>query len=111
MKNKISALLLIAVFLFTSLPLTYLFVIDVSASDSLGSISECSVNMTTEKIKVRGSIKHSVLVNNRDSKIAVYRFAPWVNVNSAIKSATPLASMDMTIKEAAKAVDKAMLNL
>ena len=97
MKNKISALLLIAVFLFTSLPLTYLFVIDVSASDSLGSISECSVNMTTEKIKVRGSIKHSVLVNNRDSKIAVYRFAPWVNVNSAIKSATPLASMDMTI--------------
>lgn len=97
MKNKIPILFLIAVFLFTSLPLAYLFAIDAAASESLGSITECTLNNSLEKITVRGSIKHSVLVNNRDSKIAVYRFDPWVNVEKAIKLATPLASMDMTI--------------
>lgn len=90
-------MLLIAAFLFMSLPMAYLFSINASASDSLGSITECVIDNASETIAVRGSIKHSILVGNRNSKIAVFRFDPWVNVKSAIKNATPLATVDMTI--------------
>lgn len=97
MNNKVFILFFLAVFLLTSLPFTCFFAIDASASESLGSITECVVNPNSEKITVRGSIKHSVLVNNRNSKIAVYRFDPWINVKNSINAATPIASMDMTI--------------
>ncbi len=99
MKTKYFAVFLIAVILINMiLPFSSLMVIEVSASDSLGTITECVIDRSSEKIMIRGSIKHSVLVNNRDSKLAVYRFDPWVNVENAVRRATPLATMDMTIR-------------
>ncbi len=64
---------------------------------SLGSITYCTVDDARNLIKIHGSIKHSVLIGNRDSKIAVYRFDPWLDVTSAIATAEPLAVTDMSI--------------
>ncbi len=93
-----AAILVAAIMINMILPFASLLIIDASASDSLGSITECVIDQTSEKIMIRGSIKHSVLVNNRDGKLAVYRFDPWVNVANAVRRATPLATMDMTIR-------------
>ncbi|MBR4033733.1 MAG: hypothetical protein IKJ04_02895, partial [Clostridia bacterium] len=99
MKTKYSAAILVAAIMINMiLPFASLMIIDASASESLGSITECVIDRTSEKIMIRGSIKHSVLVNNRDGKLAVYRFDPWVNVENAVRRATPLATMDMTIR-------------
>ncbi len=64
---------------------------------SLGSITYCTVDDSRNLIKIHGSIKHSVLIGNRDAKIAVYRFDPWLDVTTAIASAEPLAMTDMSI--------------
>lgn len=99
MKAKGLAALLIAVLILNILaPLFTLVVIEASASDFSGTITECAVDRAGERITVRGSIKHGVLVNNRDCKLGVFRFEPWVNVTHTIKKSTPLATMDMTIR-------------
>ena len=64
---------------------------------SLGSITYCTVDAARGLIKIHGSIKHTVLIGNREAKIAVYRFDPWVDVTSAISTAEPLATTDMSI--------------
>ncbi len=98
MKIKYFAAFMLVAFLLTSLPFSSLMVLDASAAESLGTITECIIDRSSEKIMIRGSIKHSVLVDNRDGKIAVYRFDPWINALNAVKTATPLATMDMTIR-------------
>lgn len=99
MKTKyFAAFLIAAVMINLFIPLSSLMVIETSASEALGTITECVIDRNSEKIMIRGSIKHSVLVNNRDGKLAVYRFDPWMNVENAVRRATPLATMDMTIR-------------
>ncbi len=98
MKIKYFAAFILVVFLFTSLPFSRLIAIDASAAESLGTITECVIDRSSEKIMIKGSIKHSILVDNRDGKIAVFRFDPWINALNAVKTATPLATMDMTIR-------------
>ena len=64
---------------------------------SLGSITTCTVDDNSNLVVIQGSIKHSVLIGNRDSKIAVYRFDPWTDVASALSEAEPYALSDMSI--------------
>jgi len=94
--KKISAFL--AVIMLISAFAASMPVISVSASENLGTITECRIDRSTDKILISGSIKHSVLVNNRNSTIAVYRIDPWTNIINAVKTATPLATMSITIR-------------
>lgn len=98
MKIKYIAALLVTALLITYIPLLLSVTADASAFETLGTITECVIDGRSEKIMIRGSVKHNVLVGNRDGKIAVYRFDPWINISSAVKTATPVASMDMTIR-------------
>jgi hypothetical protein len=97
MHNRFLSLIL-ALLIVVPLPLWAVMTVWAAPSENLGAISECIVDKSTEKIVIRGSLKHGVLVNNREAKLAVYRFDPWVNVESAVKKSTPLATMDMTIR-------------
>ena len=93
MKIKYIAALLVTALLITYIPLLLSITADASALETLGTITECVIDGRSEKIMIRGSVKHNVLVGNRDGKIAVYRFDPWINISSAVKTATPVASM------------------
>lgn len=97
-KTKYFAILMVAVMLLTSLPLYTAINVQADAIENLGTITECKVDRNAQTLSISGSIKHSVLVVNRESKIAVYRFDPWVNISSALKNAEPLETMDMTIR-------------
>lgn len=94
--KKITAFL--AVIMIISVLSVFMPIINVSASENLGTITECRIDRSTDKIMISGSIKHSVLVSNRNSTIAVYRIDPWTNITNAVKTATPLATMSMTIR-------------
>ncbi|MGM9642662.1 MAG: DUF5722 domain-containing protein, partial [Eubacteriales bacterium] len=98
MKSKYLTVLFLAVFLVTSLPIAGILALNAAASPSLGTVAECVVNEQAETVRVSGSIKHSVLVSNREGKIAVYRFDPWEDYAKQIRTAVPLATMDMTIR-------------
>lgn len=64
---------------------------------SLGTITSCTVDANRDAVIISGSVKHSVLIGNRDAQIAVYRFGPWIDVASAVSSADPEAVTDMSI--------------
>lgn len=98
MKRINLTVLLLAVFLVSSLPIAGILTLKAAAAPSLGTIAECSFNEQVGTVSVSGSIKHSVLVSNRDGKIAVYRFDPWEDYAAQIPTATPLATMDMSIR-------------
>ena len=98
MKFRHAIAILLAAVMVIALPFLAVISVSSSTSENLGAIAECVVDKSAEKITIRGSLKHGVLVNNREAKLAVYRFDPWINVESAVKKATPLATMDMTIR-------------
>lgn len=98
MKYRAVLAMMLSLIIVVSLPLSVIVEVRAASSDKPGAISECIVDKSAEKIIIRGSLKHGVLVNNREAKLAVYRFDPWVDVDSAIKKAIPLATMDMTIR-------------
>ena len=95
-KRCVSVIILAAIFLsvFSSL-----FVLESKCLgiQSLGTLSSCVIDYERNRILIRGSVKHSVLINNRDAKIAVYRFDPWVEVSAEILIAAPEAVTDMSI--------------
>lgn len=95
MNKRIKAFILLASVIITSLPLSFLLSFDVSATETLGSVTECKI--VGDKIIVSGSIKHSVLVSNRESSIAVYKLLPWENVDEVIASTDPLKQTNMSI--------------
>ena len=97
-KIKYFAVLMMAVIIITSMPFFSVIIAYAADVDNLGVVTECIVDQNTKTLSVRGSIKHSVLVSNRDSKLAVYRFDPWDNFSVALKTAEPLETMDMTIR-------------
>ncbi len=98
MKIKYLSAVLLAAILLSVIPFSLLFTLNASAAESFGSITECAVDQKNGSVKISGSIKHSVLVSNRTSKIAVYRFDPWEDVEDMISDAAPLASADMSIR-------------
>ncbi|MBR6681454.1 MAG: hypothetical protein IKL40_00530 [Clostridia bacterium] len=95
MNKRIKAFLLLVSLIITSLPLSFLLTFEISASETLGSVAECKI--IGDKIYIRGSIKHSVLVSNRDSTIAIYKLSPWDNVDDVIATAEPLRQTSMSI--------------
>jgi hypothetical protein len=90
-------MLLITALLLSAVGLSNYVFAETPSFQSLGSISECSVDEKRNLIKIHGSVKHSVLIDNRDAKIAVYRFDPWADFSSAISSTEPCAVTDMSI--------------
>ena len=97
MKYRYIAMLLITALLLSAVSLLNFVYAETPSFQSLGSISECSVDENRNLIKIHGSVKHSVLIDNRDAQIAVYRFDPWENAVSAIASAEPDAVTEMSI--------------
>ena len=95
MNKRIKAFLLLISVVIASIPFSFLFSFNVSASENLGSVAECRI--AGDKIIVSGSIKHSVLVSNRESTIAVYKLLPWENVETIIASTAPLKQTNMSI--------------
>ena len=95
-KRGIALFLLFAVFV-SAVGMVQYAKAEAPSFQSLGSITYCKVDPSRNLIKIHGSIKHSVLIGNRDAKIAVYRFDPWADVTSAIDSSEPLAVTDMSI--------------
>ncbi len=96
--KKLTALVLAVLMLASLLTMPILTAINASASNSLGTIAECRIDPKVETIKIAGSIKHNILVNNRSGKLAVFRFAPWEDYASLIETEAPAAVMDMTIR-------------
>ncbi len=97
-KIKYFAVLMTVTIIISTLPWGTLISAEASVIENLGTVTECIVDRSSQTVSVRGSIKHSVLVGSRESKLAVYRFDPWVNISSALKTSEPLATMNMTIR-------------
>lgn len=97
-KIKYFTVLMLAVITLISTSLSVLLYTRAATSDNLGTVTECRVDRDGQTVSIRGSIKHSVLVGNRESKLAVYRFDSWVNISSVIQTCEPLETMDMTIR-------------
>lgn len=95
MNKRIKAFILLISVIITSFQISFLTLLDVSASETLGSVAECKV--IGDKVLISGSIKHSILVSNRESSIAVYKLSPWENVEDAISSTEPLKLTKMSI--------------
>ena len=95
MNKRIKALLLFISVLITSLPFSFLFHFNAAASENLGSVAECKI--VGDKIIVSGSIKHSVLVANRESSIGVYKMLPWENIDDILSSTAPIKQTSMSI--------------
>lgn len=97
MKKRYLAVILITAILISAISFFASVNAETPSFQSLGSITNCTVDESRKQINIHGSIKHSVLIGNRDSKIAVYRFDPWTDIVSAISSAEPCAVTDMSI--------------
>lgn len=97
-KYKYFAVLMTVAILFTALPWCIATNVKSESNENLGSVTECVIDKDARVVFVRGSIKHSVLVSNRESKLAVYRFDPWANIASELHTAEPIETMDMTIR-------------
>lgn len=97
-KIKYFAIFMMAAVIFSILPFGALITVKSASNENLGTITECVIDRESKMAFVRGSIKHSVLVGNRESKLAVYRFDPWVNISSALQTSEPIEIMDMTIR-------------
>ena len=95
MNKRVKAVLLLISVIITSLPMSFLLPLGASASETLGSVTECKI--VGDKIYVSGSIKHSVLVSNRESKIAIYKLLPWEDVDEVIATTDPLKQTSMSI--------------
>ena len=95
MNKRVKAFLLLISVIITSLPMSFLLPLGASASETLGSVTECKI--VGDKIYVSGSIKHSVLVSNRESKIAIYKLLPWEDVDEVIATTDPLKQTSMSI--------------
>ena len=95
MNNRIKAVAFCIALILALLPSTSLLHLNVSALDNLGSVTECRI--AGERIIVSGSIKHSVLVSNRESTIAVYKLLPWENTDQIIAAVDPIARTNMSI--------------
>lgn len=95
MNKRIKAFLLLISVIITSLPLSFLLSFTASASETLGSVTECRI--VGDKIYVSGSIKHSVLVSNRESKIAIYKMLPWENIDEVLATTEPLKQTSISI--------------
>ena len=70
MKFRNAIAILLAAVMVIALPFFAVISVSSSTSENLGAISECVVDKSTEKITIRGSLKHGVLVNNREAKLA-----------------------------------------
>ncbi len=110
MNSKRNAAVIVAAVLLISYICAFIPLKVTGAVQSLGSITECDVDIKNETVKVAGSIKHSVLVENRSGKIALYRFAPWDDVESLIKNSVPLATVPMSIRFEFKVQCKSVLD-
>ena len=95
MNKRIKAFLLCVSVVLNVLPFTFLFRFEAAAYENLGSVTSCVIS--GDKIIVSGSIKHSVLVANRESNIAIFKFDPWENVEQVISNNAPLKMTDMSI--------------
>lgn len=95
---KCLAVITVLTVLISSVPFLAILSPAAAASENLGTVTECVIDRSSQTVSVKGSIKHSVLVNNRDSKLAVYRFDSWDNISSELKVSEPLETMDMTIR-------------
>ena len=80
MKYRAVLAMILSLIIVVSLPLSVIVEVRAVSSDKPGAISECIVDKSAEKIIIRGSLKHGVLVNNREAKLAVYRFDPWATM-------------------------------
>ncbi len=78
----------------------FAFIPTVSATsgNDLGSVSECRFDKNRSVIDVKGSIKYSEMVENRNAKVALYSFLPWENPDDVLSDKSPLALIDMTIR-------------
>ena len=97
MKYRYIAMILITAILLSALSFVNYAYAETPSFQSLGNITECTIDEKSNLIHIQGSIKHSILIDNRDAKIAVYRFDPWANIVSAITSAEPEAITEMSI--------------
>lgn len=95
MNKRIKAFLLLISVIITSLPLSFLLPFDASAAETLGSITRCQI--IGDKIYISGSIKHSILVSNRESKIAIYKLLPWDDLEEVIAATDALKQTSMSI--------------
>jgi len=96
MNKRIKALFLLISVVIASVSFPFLLSFNSSASETtLGFVAECRI--VGDKIFVSGSIKHSVLVSNRESTIGVYKLLPWENIDSVIASTSPIKQTSMSI--------------
>lgn len=98
MKKRLLAILLFAILVISLIPDVNAFGVRSVTSETLGSITQCSVNKKFSTVTVSGSIKHSVLVDNSNARIAIYRFEPWKDVSTLIRTAIPLATAEISIR-------------
>ena len=97
MKIRYLAMFLVATILISSVAFFGITDAEALSFPSLGSITSCTVDNNRNLVVIKGSVKHSVLIGNRTSKIALYRFDPWCDVASDIATAEPIAVTDMSI--------------
>lgn len=95
MSKKLLAFILVASLIIGSFPISFLLVSGAASAPNLGTITECSV--VGDRIFVKGNIKHSVLVSNREAQIAVYKLLPWENAEDIVAQSEPLKVAVMSI--------------
>ncbi len=95
MKFRVFALTLAVCLIIAGLPVFFFSVSGAVSSANLGTITECCI--IGDRIFVKGNIKHSVLVSNRDAQIAVYKLLPWENVDQIVNQTEPIKTANMSI--------------
>lgn len=95
MNIKIKAVAWCIAVVLTLTQFAFLFSLNVFAYENWGSVTECRIS--GDRIYVRGSIKHNVLVSNRESSIAVYKMLPWENIDNVVATAEPMERSGMSI--------------
>ncbi len=69
-----------------------------SESNDLGVITSCEYEVGNRRITISGAVNHNIMIQSRDSTIALYRIYQWQDATSIISESEPIDSVPMSIR-------------